>query len=128
MADAPRAGQRVVHIAGHFIGMQPGARPGPRRRCAPAVPAGAARCQLLACSIQQLHAQGLQHACAAISGGAAANAQNQVVCTGIQRSGDQLTRAIAGGHARIALGGGTMARPLAAAISIMAVRPSPVRP
>ena len=100
------ASQRVVHVARHFD-----LAFGKALVQASHVDAGqqrqrrtAAR-QFNALRIQQLHAQRLQHASAAVIGGAAANAQNQVAGTRIQRSDDQLTRAVAGGDVGIALCG-----------------------
>ncbi len=67
---------------------------------------GAATANGLALDIQQLDAQSLQHASTAVVGGAAANAHNQVARPGIQCSGDELARAVAGGDEWVALVGG----------------------
>lgn len=103
MAEAPR-GPVSVHIAGHFNGA-----------CGQTLvyARGIHACQLgqrcsatgdgLAVGIQQLHAQRLQHASAAIVGSAAAQAQNQVACTGIQRGQDEFPCAVAGREQWVAL-------------------------
>ena len=102
-AGAGRSGQRVVHIAG---GLDPAVFQ--TRIQAADIDAkqffqtAATKTDPGVGTIQQFHPQRLEHADAAIVGGAAAYADDQMADSGIQRGFDQLSRAIAGGLQRVA--------------------------
>jgi hypothetical protein len=124
-----RTDQRVVDIAGHVEPALLDARieagqvdPVQHIQCT------AARREIGAAGVEQAAAQRLQHARAAVVGGAAADAQHEAARAGIQRMADQLPGAEAGGRSGLRCAGGTSSSPLAAAISITAVWPSPIKP
>ncbi|MNT02902.1 hypothetical protein D3C71_1444750 [compost metagenome] len=104
--------QRIIHVAGrrdaHLL--QTRIHPGKidigqlRQR-------GPSRRQSLSILVQQSGPQRLHHAGPAVVGGAAANAKNNRLNAALQRSQDQLTGAITGGHARISLRLGSQMQP-----------------
>jgi len=103
-AGAARAAQRVIHIAGDIH-----LHAGQRRLHGRQIQRGqlrqrrAAGRQRLAVRIQQARAQRLQHAGAAVLGGAAAQAQQDAPRALRQRGGDQLAHAVGAGAQGVAL-------------------------
>ena len=127
--DAPRSPVAGCPIAGHLDAARGQTRVEPvEADLPPAHPTTAARAQGLASPAEERHAERLQHAGPASLVALPPMPMIEVTRPGIQRCADQLAGTEAGGLQRISQPGGTSASPLAAAISITAVAPSPVRP
>ena len=109
---AVAAGQRISHVARHFETALPHARVQsadinfcqPRQRAA-------AEADLVLLFVQQPRAQRLHHARAAVVGGAAADADNDMPDALVQRALDQLAGAERSGGQGIALRGGHQLQP-----------------
>lgn len=128
-AGALRAGQRVGDVAGNVNPAicQPRiefAEIDERQRLQRAAPGG----DLLALGGQQFCPQRLRHPGAAVIGRTAANTNNDLSYPGVQRMADKLPVPQEVVSSGLRCAGGTLSRPLAAAISIKAHWRSPDSP